>query len=224
MDQQMHPLPGLVRRWQAGWGRCRGLDPAKEARGALHVTLGLPNRHREIIALHADDDAESLRGLVAEVSEASKPTWLTVPTRNPEAIEVTLRKAGLELVAAPERLMTVDLRSRPSRTPPEPYTAETTVTGSVAEAHVKLPAGEAVARGVMAVVNRDAVAHAIETVPAHRRRGLAGVIMSSLCEWAVVCGAVTGLLIASPEGERLYSSLGWTSQAAILTARMPVPV
>jgi hypothetical protein len=46
--------------------------------------------------------------------------------------------------------------------------------------------------------------------------------MSALAEAAVSQGARTGLLIASEEGQRLYSSLGWRHEADVLIARGPV--
>jgi len=43
--------------------------------------------------------------------------------------------------------------------------------------------------------------------------------MSALTDAAVRAGARTGLLIASPDGERLYRRLGWTPRATVLTAK-----
>jgi hypothetical protein len=45
--------------------------------------------------------------------------------------------------------------------------------------------------------------------------------MSALAEAAVAQGARTGLLVASEEGQRLYSSLGWRHEADVLIARGP---
>jgi GNAT superfamily N-acetyltransferase len=77
------------------------------------------------------------------------------------------------------------------------------------------------ARGSIAVVGDDAIADRIETDAAHRRRGLGRAMMSALAEAAVSQGARTGLLIASEEGQRLYSSLGWHHKADVLIARGP---
>ena len=67
----------------------------------------------------------------------------------------------------------------------------------------------------------DAIADRIETMTAHRRRGLASALMGSLAEAARAQGATTGLLIASPAGQHLYASLGWTRQAYVLIAKKP---
>ncbi|MEV6995235.1 GNAT family N-acetyltransferase [Streptomyces sp. NPDC093228] len=57
------------------------------------------------------------------------------------------------------------------------------------------------------------------TDAAHRRRGLGRAMMSALAEAAVSQGARTGLLIASEEGQRPCSSLGWHHKADVLIAR-----
>ncbi|WP_431964231.1 GNAT family N-acetyltransferase [Actinacidiphila sp. bgisy160] len=77
------------------------------------------------------------------------------------------------------------------------------------------------ARGTIAVVGADAIADRIETDAAHRRRGLGRAAMSALAEAAVSQGARTGLLIASQEGQLLYSCLGWHHEADVLIARGP---
>lgn len=48
------------------------------------------------------------------------------------------------------------------------------------------------------------------TEPSFQRRGLATIVMRHLIQWAVTNGAALGLLNASPPGQTLYSSLGWT--------------
>ncbi|MEV5535284.1 hypothetical protein AB0L13_00390 [Saccharopolyspora shandongensis] len=74
MTEPARITPDLVRRWQAGWGLARKFQPTEEARGELHVVLGKPGRHHEVVALHADDDPESLRNLAAEAAAAALPT------------------------------------------------------------------------------------------------------------------------------------------------------
>lgn len=212
-------LPDLIRRWQAGWGTSRGFRPAGETRGGTGVLLEQPDRHREVIALSAEP--EVLRGLAEEVAAAAHPTWLTVPTNRPEEVEAIVREAGLELRDAREALMTIPLRRHPPRPAPPPYTCATIMNGAVCEAVLRHPDSGVAARGTMAVTGTDAVADRIETVPEHRRRGLASVVMSSLAESAVAHGATTGILFATADGQRLYSALGWTTRATVLIAQTP---
>jgi GNAT superfamily N-acetyltransferase len=198
----------LVRAWQLGWGRCRGLASATDIGGALKVSLGLRGREYEIVAL-ADSQAKRL---AAEVAQAPDPTWLTVVTSDPVGVELTLKRAGLETFGAPERFMTVEL----SRTESSP--AKTTVDGPLIDVAVE-ENGETAASGMMCVAGSYAIAHQIRTEPAYRRRGFASVVMSALCQRAMDMGATTGLLVASPEGEQLYLSLGWITLASVVTGR-----
>ncbi|APU14904.1 MULTISPECIES: GNAT family N-acetyltransferase [Actinoalloteichus] len=213
-------LSELIRRWQIGWGIARELPPAEEARGGLHVRHGETDRHTEIIALHADEDLDSVRALAEETADSPHWDWLTVPTRHPEAVAAVLAAAGLAMDAGNETFMTVRLDETPDDHPaPEPYTSTVAGTGSVLEATVRHPSRATAARGLMALTGRDAVAHAVETRPAHRRRGLASTVMTTLSREAAARGATTGLLVASPDGERLYSALGWSAQASVLIAK-----
>ncbi|MGW7538395.1 GNAT family N-acetyltransferase [Amycolatopsis sp. NPDC054798] len=212
-------LSDLIRRWQAGWGISRGFRPAEQARGGLHVLLGQPDRHREVVALSAEPD--DLRGLAAEVAAASRPTWLTVPTNRPESVETIVREAGLKLRDEREALMTIPLQRHPPRQTPAPYQCTTATSGTVLETVLRHPDSGVAARGTMAVVGTDAIADRIETVPEHRRRGLGSVVMSSLAENAVAHGATTGILVATPDGQQLYSALGWTTRATVLIAQNP---
>jgi GNAT superfamily N-acetyltransferase len=60
-----------------------------------------------------------------------------------------------------------------------------------------------------------AVFDQVETAPEHRRRGLGSVLMRALAAEAAQRGARLGVLGATPEGRRLYESLGWTVAAPL---------
>lgn len=209
------PLPGLIRRWQAGWGLARGLAPAEESDGALHVRFGLPRRRTESIVL----DLDALPALAARVAAADRPDWLTVITTDLESAVEVVEAAGLRVMDDSERFMGISLDAHPVRVAAPPYRLVVTTDGPVTRAEVW--AGELAAYGTVAVAGRDAVAHDIATVQEHRRRGLAAVVMGALAEQAVRQGAKTGLLVASEEGSHLYSALGWEPIAAMLVAFKP---
>ncbi|KAA2261964.1 GNAT family N-acetyltransferase [Solihabitans fulvus] len=219
MTELVVSLPDLVRQWQLGWGLAKGLAPAAEARGGLHVVLGQPGRHREVVAVRPDEDPDSLRDLAEEVAASADADWLTVPTNRPEEATAVLLAAGLTLLDRPEWLMTTDLAGHPTQAAPEPYAVTTTVAGPVIEAEVRDASGTVAARGTMGVAGTEAVAHNIRTDPEHRRLGLASVVMSALVLRARERGATAGLLIASADGQHLYSALGWVRRATILIAR-----
>ncbi|MFJ8789396.1 GNAT family N-acetyltransferase [Streptomyces sp. NPDC102462] len=160
--------------------------------------------------------------LAAAVAAARQPTWLTVPTLRPGTVEAVVGAAGPELLHRSEWFMTTDLTGHPQHAPAAPYEREVRTEGPVTVVSLHDSSGEVAARGTIAVVGADAIADRIETDAAHRRRGLGRAMMSALAEAAVTQGARTGLLIASEEGQRLYSSLGWRHEADVLIARGPV--
>ncbi|MFI6316391.1 GNAT family N-acetyltransferase [Nonomuraea sp. NPDC050556] len=209
------PLPELIRRWQAGWGLARGLPPAEESGGALHVRFGLPRRRMESIVL----DLDALPALAAGVFAADRPDWLTVITTDLGAAVEAVEAAGLRVMDDSESFMGIALDAHPVRVAAPPYKLVVSTDGPVSRAEVW--AGELAAYGTVAVAGRDAVAHDIATVPEHRRRGLAAVVMSALAAQAAGRGAKTGLLVASEEGRHLYTALGWEPIAAMLVAFKP---
>ncbi|MFG2373168.1 GNAT family N-acetyltransferase [Streptomyces sp. NPDC048504] len=215
----------LVRRWLDGWTVARSLpeaEPVEPAGDGLRSKCDQPGREVEVFALRADEEPESLARLAAAVAAARQTTWLTVPTLRPDTVESVIGAAGLELLRRSEWLMTTKLTEHPQHAPAAPYESEVCTEGPVTVVSLRGPSGEVAARGTIAVVGTDAIADRIETDEAHRRRGLGRAMMSALAEAAVSQGARTGLLIASEEGQRLYSALGWHHEADVLIARGPV--
>ncbi|MEV4629017.1 GNAT family N-acetyltransferase [Micromonospora sp. NPDC049523] len=222
MNDTAERLPDLVRRWQAGWRLARGLAAAELTEDLLQVRFGLPHRHLEFVALRADEAPGPLARLAERVAEATEVNWLTVPTNEPERATEILRAAGLEVPAEPEWLMSVDLTRHPRPAPAPPYRREVRVDGAVIAVTITDGSGaEMAARGWAAFTGTDAVADRIETSAEHRRRGLGSAMMGSLTEAAMTQGATTGLLVASVDGQRLYSSLGWERRAYVLIGRKP---
>jgi GNAT superfamily N-acetyltransferase len=209
----------LLRRWQYAWGLCRGLPPAIDRRTALDVTLGLPDRDRELFALPGTTPAAPL---IDEVLHATRPTWLTVTTHEPDQAAAELRSTGLHLFPEQKLLMTIDLRVHPTST--TQYDVQTATEGSLERVRLAAAGDDEAARGMMAVAGDDAVMHDIHTNPAYRRQGLGSVVMSVLAERALERGATTGLLMATVEGAALYRRLGWVPQATMLTARACLPI
>lgn len=215
----MQDLRDLIVRWQRGWGVARALPAASDLGPALRVRCLQPGRAVEYIALTADP--ASLRLLAARIAEEDEVTWLTVVTTDPSATSSVLDSAGLVLLRQSELMMTADLRTHPHVPAPAGYRLRTATDGAVLTATVLDESDGAGARGTMGLTGPDAVADRIETVPAHRRRGLASTVMSALAASAGAAGADHGLLIASEEGQHLYTSLGWHPAAAVLIATTP---
>jgi GNAT superfamily N-acetyltransferase len=221
----MSDLRDLIVRWQRGWGVARALPAAEDVGGGLRLRCMQPGRDVEYVALDAGEDLASLTRLAELVAGENTVTWLTVPTTDPAGTATALAAAGLILLKRSELLMTADLRGHPQNMPAAPYRLLTQVDSHrgdrVVTATVRHEAGEVSARGTMGLTGTDAIADRIETVPAHRRKSLASAIMSALARSAIVEGAEDGILIASEEGQRLYTTLGWQPVADVLIATTP---
>ena len=212
----------LIRKWQHGWSLARGLPEPEVGADGISVRCDQPGREVEVVALHADEDPASVTRLAAVVAASAAVTWLTVPTNRPDEVERLILDSGLKLLKRSEALMTVDLARHPVHRPADSYRAEIRSNESVIQASLYDSADEVAAYGQMGIAGTHAVADRIETLPAHRRRGLGRAVMSLLAEAALAHGAKTGLLIASEEGQHLYAALGWNRVADVLIAAAPV--
>ncbi|MDI6099937.1 GNAT family N-acetyltransferase [Actinoplanes sp. NEAU-A12] len=221
----MRDLRDLIVRWQRGWGVARALPAAEDVDGGLRLRCMQPGRDVEYIATDAGADRASLTKLAELVAGEDSVTWLTVPTTDPAGTASALTAAGLVLLKRSELLMTADLDGHPQSTPAAPYRLLTQIDahrgGRVVTATVRHEDGEVSAHGSMGLAGPDAVADRIETVSAHRRNGLASAVMSALTRSARDEGAEHGILIASEEGQRLYTTLGWQPVADVLIATTP---
>lgn len=217
-------LHDLITRWHTGWAACRRLRRPTITPDAIRATLKLPGRHHELFALHADTDPAGLDRLAAATRDADKPTWLTVFTTHPDTVTAGLTGHGLTpLTDEPETFMTIDLRRHPIVEPAPPYLAGTDTEATPFQAVVTTADGTVAASGTLAVTGTDAVAHNIRTDPQHRRNRLASAVMTALVQRATDAGATTGLLVASPAGTALYSSLGWRTLAHVVTVTAARP-
>lgn len=208
----------LTERWHRGWCVARGLTGVEDLGVGLRVRCLQPGRDVEYVAL--SDTA--VAPLAARVLGEREATWLTVPTVSPAQVAEALTDAGLVLLKRAEQLMTVPLADHPSSKPADPYQLEVVRVGAAITATVRdSSTGEAAARGTVGLSGTDAIADRIETVPAHRRKGLASVVMGALAEAAREEGAAHGILIASEDGQHLYRRLGWHPVADVLIATAP---
>lgn len=112
----------------------------------------------------------------------------------------------------PGFLMTVPLApGRPAA--PAGYTLTQWTRGGVTRVLVRTDEGHFAARGQVAPTGRSAVVDQIETAPQHRRRGLGSLVMLTLQDVAHAAGATTGVLVGTPDGQALYSALGWSTRS-----------
>lgn len=216
----MTDLRELITCWHRGWSASRALPAALDLGPGLRVRCLQMGRAVEYLAL--DTDPSSLRALAARVAAEDEVTWLTVPTTDPSAAAAVLESAGLVVLRRSELLMTTDLRAHPRFPPAAGYRLAMEPDAAVLTATVvREDTGDVGARGSMGLAGSAAVADRIETFPAHRRRGLASTVMGALAAGALDTGAERGILVASEEGQHLYTKLGWRGVAEVLITAVP---
>jgi GNAT superfamily N-acetyltransferase len=202
--------PALVETWVRGWALSRGVAPPTPAYGGLRVDVGLPDQQaRYVFARAGDGFAQAARSIV-------EPHVFIKAFAPPEAVQRRL-VAGWRISAVNLMMTTDGLGLADMRLPPE-YRLERDDLQRGHLVRLLTPHGELAASGRAFVIGATAVFDQIETHPDHRRRGLGRVVMSALGAAATRTGADHGLLVATADGEALYTTMGWRSQWPLTSA------
>ncbi|MDY6055302.1 GNAT family N-acetyltransferase [Micrococcus sp.] len=223
----------LVEAWFAAWSRSRGYTTRQDGseRAALRrrrasrpgtsaPTTTAPAAEGVWEHILVNPSAERLRQ-AAERLRQSPEELVTVFGQT----EQDPAEAGLHAATEAERLMSVELD-------PELIDVEPPILPEGYEARLDepmegvrrlrlvavdastAPEGEEELAGLGWVTFQEgtAVFDRIWTAPNHRRRGLGTMIMRHLTAEAMSAqdGLEQGLLVASPDGQKLYGHLGWT--------------
>lgn len=195
----------LVRTWINGWVISRGSsDPVDEPWGWT-IDVGQPKHVvRHVLPEPSEADVRKI------VDATSAPgTWLKLFAEDQAVLPWVGPGWQRDLTGF---LMTRQLT--PERTGvPAGYTLTSWSRGGVSRVLVRTRAGHFAARGQFARAGAHVVVDQVETAAEHRRKGLGGLVMRTLQNAAYEAGATTGLLVGTPEGRALYSSLGWTMRS-----------
>lgn len=108
------------------------------------------------------------------------------------------------------------------RSLPADYVIEVDRQEAVTAVRIISSSGEVAASGYAAETHDAFVYDRIVTAPAHRRKGLGGVLMQAL-RGARRNRHISELLVATEEGRALYETLGWRMLAPYSTASIPEP-
>ncbi|RJL33163.1 GNAT family N-acetyltransferase [Bailinhaonella thermotolerans] len=208
MRQRVATRAEIVEAWVRGWAASRGTSAPVAVPGGFLIEVGLPGHVARYVL--AEYDRSAVHDLAASVTVPG--TWIKVCA---DPAEVTL-PAGWEIQPA-DHMMTGPL-DPVAPVPPAPYSLRVAAEGDVTVAEVRAPDGEVAARGRLARSGGYGIPDQIRTEPAHRRRGLGGVVMRALTASAHSGGARTGVLVATLEGRALYETLGWTLRSLVTAA------
>ncbi|WP_330329074.1 GNAT family N-acetyltransferase [Streptomyces sp. NBC_00536] len=195
----------LVRMWIDGWVVSRGgSDPIDEPWGWTIDVGQAKHVARHVLPEPSEGD---VRKIVAATSAPG--TWLKLFAEDQEVLPWVGPGWRCDI---PGFLMTCRLTSERPEVPAG-YTLTQWTRGGVRRVLVRTHDGHFAARGQIAQVGDHAVVDQVETAPEHRRKGLGGLVMRTLQGTAYEAGARTGLLVGTPDGRALYSSMGWTTRS-----------
>lgn len=175
-------------------------------------------------------DSEDLRETIAYepntthfhrlVTLLAEPTlrMLTIITAGTSEYKAIAKDSGVEFIGDGGKIMTIDLKNEfyAENSKEQPINVTLKEQGCHCSAEV-LVNRRVVASGKAAVDGTIATFDGLFTEIEFQRRGLATAIMRRLSEWSYANGATTGLLCASPFGQKLYASLGWTEIYDVLS-------
>lgn len=194
-----------VEAWVGGWAASRGAAEPVPCPWGFTIDVGRPQQVMRHVLTHADE------ATVRKITENATAAGIWLKTFVPPETLVPWLAPGWSLAGGPGFLMRLAFRAGARDAPevPDDYRMRTWSRSGVTHALVRTTDGAFAARGQIAVTGPTAVVDQVETAPAHRRRGLGRLIMSTLTDAAAEQGATAGTLGATPEGRALYESMGW---------------
>jgi GNAT superfamily N-acetyltransferase len=193
----------LLAEWAAAWAISRGKPAPVGVHNGFYLLDGRPQQKARYV--FPDLREEVVRDMTGRIDEP----WVYLKFCAPRDAVAALLPEGWE-IAAPGYLMAAasGIPAEPCDMP-EGYAASLTEQGGVVALSIATAAGEEAARGRLIPRGRWASFDQIETEEGHRRRGLGRAVMRTLGREALRRGAEQGILVATPAGRALYTSLGW---------------
>jgi GNAT superfamily N-acetyltransferase len=214
LDAMVEDTTQLLEIWVAGWAGCRGYDTRRE--GRFPAAFRTDTTHEWEYFAQDPSDAEFTE-LAAKTAEEPARV-LTILTNDVARYIFLAQNHGLNVTSASQTMMIVDMETQDSEDPwlsDDDLKLETSTVNGVHHAVVR--AGEELAAsGRVFVVGRTAIFDKIVTEPRYQRRGLGSFIMKALAAQAFEHDVETGLLLASLDGQKLYSHLGWRTVCHVL--------
>ncbi|WP_314215726.1 GNAT family N-acetyltransferase [Pseudarthrobacter equi] len=207
-------ITGLLEVWVAGWAGCRGYQTSTEGRFPAALRSDTSGEWEYFAADPTDQEFGELAVRTAEAA----PRVLTILTNDIPRYTALAARHGLNVTSGSQTMMIVDMETQDAEDPwlsDDDLSLTTSTHHGVHYAEVK--SGEALAAsGRVFVVGETAVFDKIITEPAFQRRGLGSFIMRALAAQAFEHDVQTGLLLASIDGQKLYSHLGWSTVSQVL--------
>lgn len=204
----------LLEVWVTGWAGCRGYETSTEGRFPAAFRADT-TQDWEYFA-HDPSDSEFAE-LATKTAEAPARI-LTILSNDVARYMFLAQKHGLNVTSASQSMMIVDMETQDAE---DPWLSADDLSLATSESngvhHAVVHSAETVAAsGRVLVVGHTAVFDKIVTEPGFQRRGLGSFIMKALAAQAFEHDVEDGLLLASLDGQKLYSHLGWKPVSKVL--------
>ncbi len=204
----------LLEIWVTGWAGCRGYETRREGRFPAALRADTTQEWEYFAYDPSDAEFAELAGKTAEVPARI----LTILTNDADRYTDLAGAHGLNVTSATQTMMIVDMETQDAEDPwlsDDDLTLETSKVYGVQHAIV-YSGDEVAASGRVFVVGHTAIFDKIVTEPKFQRRGLGSFIMKALAAQAFEHDVDSGLLLASLDGQQLYSHLGWRTVCQVL--------
>jgi GNAT superfamily N-acetyltransferase len=213
-ETMVNDITGLLEVWVAGWAGCRGYRTSSEGRFPAALRTDTSGEWEFFASEPTDAEFAALAAKTAEVPARV----LTILTNDPARYSDLARRHGLNVTSDSQAMMIVDMETQDAE---DPWLSDDDLSLATSERdgvhYAEVLSGDTVAAGGRVfVVGDTAVFDKIITNPAFQRRGLGSFIMRALAAQAFEHDVQTGLLLASLDGQKLYSHLGWTTVSRVL--------
>jgi GNAT superfamily N-acetyltransferase len=203
--------PELLRAWLAARSIARGLPEPVPDHGGFRVDTKSEREVRRWVFAEVSDSLRQLGRSIREPGNLLKLPGASDELRGILPARWSVEHTGYFMERANET-------SEPSPMPPG-YRIDLIRSGAVTKVEIRSESGSLAASGYGAETADAFVYDRIETHPEHRRRGLARAVMTALgtCRGS---SSTRQLLVATPDGEKLYSQLGWVRLSPYSTAQI----
>jgi len=204
----------LLEIWVTGWAGCRGYETRRE--GRFPAAFRSDTTHEWEYFAHNPTGAEF--AALADRTTEIPARILTILTNDVARYTSLAQQHGLNVTSASQTMMIVDMETQDAEDPwlPDDY-LRWVPSRTDGVHHATVYAGDEVAAsGQVFVADHTAVFDKIVTEPGYKRRGLGSFIMRALAAQAFEHDVETGLLLASLDGQKLYSHLGWSAVCHVL--------
>jgi GNAT superfamily N-acetyltransferase len=204
--------PELIVTWLRARSVARGLPLPVADHGGWRVDTQLPHELQRYVFTRPE---EGLRALANEI--VTPRVFLKLCGNEHEMRALLTPHWQLQ---EPNYVMTGEAYQAGNLPLPTGYTVQVSSSGVTTAVRILTDEGELAASGYAAELDGVFIYDRISTEAEYRRRGLGAYLMQALRS-ARRSNDSTQILVATVEGQALYSSLGWRIRSPYTTAHIP---